>query len=134
MVYEPGDGNFTSGRYRDICGSDLVPDFGGFYNDPARDKAGPKVTLRDIDNDGDLDLFQSTHVLINIGYDAKRLPLSPGGYRQGVFTWRNMLAETGEFRFEKSVGNGLADEARLTYDEQKRRYVPAGDNVAPGLA
>ncbi|AQQ09101.1 hypothetical protein L21SP3_00899 [Sedimentisphaera cyanobacteriorum] len=45
-----------------------------------------------------------------------------------------MLAETDEFRFEKSVGNGLAKEARLTYDVQKRRYVPAGDNVAPGLA
>ncbi|AQQ09100.1 esterase, PHB depolymerase family [Sedimentisphaera cyanobacteriorum] len=74
MVYEPGkNGEFTSGTYRDIGGSDLVADFGGFHNDPARDKAGPKVSLRDIDNDGDLDLFQSTHVLINIGYDARRL-------------------------------------------------------------
>ncbi|GEM_PF-282451 len=134
LVYEPGDGAFTSGRYHDIGGTDLVPDFGGFHRDPARDKAGPKVTLRDIDNDGDLDLFQSAHVLINIGYDARRLPLSPATYRQGVFTWRNLLVETGAFRFEKSVGNGLAAEARLRYDDEQGIYVPAGEAAAPGLA
>jgi len=135
MVYEPGDnGDFASGTYRDVGGSDRVPGFGGFHNDPARDKAGPKVSLRDIDNDGDLDLFQSTHVLINIAYDAKHLPYSPARYRQGVFTWRNMLVETGEFRFEKSMENGLADEAGLRYDPQKGIYVPAGEAVAPGLA
>jgi len=134
LVYDPDGGDFRSGRYRDIGGTELVPDFGGFYHDSARDKAGPKVTLRDIDNDGDLDLFQSFHVLINIGYDAKRLPFSPAEYRQGVATWRNMLAETGTFRFVKSTDNGLADEARLRYDEDRQVYVPAGGEEAPGLA
>ncbi|ARN57017.1 FG-GAP-like repeat-containing protein [Sedimentisphaera salicampi] len=134
FVYRPEDGDFASGRYEDIGGSDLAPDFGGFYNNPQKDKAGPKVSLRDIDNDGDLDLFQSTHVLINIHYNARNLPLSPAEYRQGVFTWRNMLAETGELRFEKSVDNGMAGEARLKYDKQKQIYVPENAETAPGLA
>ena len=135
MIYQPGDNdNFVSGTYKDIGGTDLIPDFGGFYKNPDRDKAGPKVSLRDIDNDGDLDLFQSTHVLVNKNYDAKRLPYSPVTYRQGIFTWRNMLAETGQLRFKKSIDNGLADEARLTYDKHRGIFVPSGKEVAPGLA
>lgn len=39
-----------------------MPDFGGFYHDSTRDKAGPDISLRDLHNDGDLDLLQSYHV------------------------------------------------------------------------
>ncbi|MCB1235210.1 MAG: VCBS repeat-containing protein, partial [Verrucomicrobiae bacterium] len=47
-VFKPNGPKFEDGGFEDIGGSDLVPDFGGFYNDKARDKAG----LRDLDNDG----------------------------------------------------------------------------------
>jgi hypothetical protein len=60
------------------------------------------------------------------------LPYSPGEYRQGVFCWRNLLAETGDARFEKVTGNGLAVEARLKFDREKQIYEPQGK--APGLA
>ncbi|MBM4156159.1 MAG: hypothetical protein FJ221_14210 [Lentisphaerae bacterium] len=132
-VFQPKDGEFEGGKFKDIGGTDLVPDFGGFHHDSARDKAGPNLALRDMDNDGDLDLLQSTHVLIN-GRFRHGLPYSPGEYRQGVFTWRNLLKETGEFRFEKSAGNGLAVAARLRFDEKQQRFVPAGEARAPGLA
>jgi hypothetical protein len=132
-VFQPKDGKFEGGQFKDIGGTDLIPDFGGFYHDSAKDKGGPNLALRDIDNDGDLDLLQSTHVLIN-GRFRHDLPYSPGEYRQGVFTWRNLLTDTGEFKFEKSVGNGLAVEARLRFDEQQQRFVPAGEARAPGLA
>jgi hypothetical protein len=111
----------------DIGGTSLVPDFGGFYHDSAKDKAGPGITLRDLDNDGDLDLVQSFHCDVR----QPLLPYSPGEYRQGVFCWKNLLAETGQLRFEKITGNGLACEARLKYNRDKQLYEPVGK--APGL-
>ncbi|MCL4201636.1 MAG: VCBS repeat-containing protein [Pirellulaceae bacterium] len=117
------------GHFEDIGGSDLVPDFGGFYHDSAKDKAGPGISLRDLDNDGDLDLLQSYHVDVR----EPLLPYWPGEYRQGVFCWKNLLRETGVLRFEKITGNGLHCEARLKYNREKQLYEPASDTLAPGL-
>ena len=135
FLFEPGEQGFEDGRYVDIGGTDRIPDYGGFTGDPAEDKAGPNVLLRDMDNDGDLDVLQSTHVLLGAPpVDARILPYSPVRYRQGVFTWRNQLAETGVFGFVKSTDNGLASEARLVFDEGQGIFVPATDARAPGLA
>ncbi|MCL4201680.1 MAG: VCBS repeat-containing protein [Pirellulaceae bacterium] len=114
-------------NYEDIGGTDLVPDFGGFYHDSAKDKAGPDINLRDMDNDGDLDLIQSYHC------DVLDLaaPYSPIEYRQGVFCWKNLFAETGKLQFEKITGNGLACEAHLKLSADKRSTEPVGK--APGL-
>ena len=114
-------------NYEDIGGTDLVPDFGGFYHDSAKDKAGPDINLRDMDNDGDLDLIQSYHVDV-LDLSA---PYSPIEYRQGVFCWKNLLAETGKLQFEKITGNGLACEAHLKLSADKRSTEPVGK--APGL-
>jgi hypothetical protein len=126
-VFKPQGAKFEDGRFEDIGGTDLVPDFGGFYHDSAKDKAGPGITLRDLDNDGDLDLVQSFHCDVR----QPLLPYSPGEYRQGVFCWKNLLAETGRLRFEKITGDGLAVEARLKYNREKQLYGPVGK--APGL-
>jgi arylsulfatase A-like enzyme len=128
-VYRPGGSGFLDGRFEDIGGTALVPDFGGFHHDSSKDKAGPGISLRDLDNDGDLDLLQSYHVDVR----EPLLPYSPGEYRQGVMCWRNLLRETGELRFEKVMQNGLHCEARLRYDREKRIYEPASDARAPGL-
>ncbi|MBM3494586.1 MAG: hypothetical protein FJX72_09765, partial [Armatimonadetes bacterium] len=40
-VFRPKGSRFEDGRFEDIGGTDLVPDFGGFYRDSKRDKAGP---------------------------------------------------------------------------------------------
>jgi catechol 2,3-dioxygenase-like lactoylglutathione lyase family enzyme len=118
---------FEEGSFRDIGGTPLVPDFGGFYHDSAKDKAGPDINLRDLDNDGDLDLIQSFHC------DVLDLaaPYSPTEYRQGVFCWKNLLKETGKLQFEKITGNGLACEAHLKLSADKRSTEPVGK--APGL-
>jgi hypothetical protein len=126
-VFKPNGAKMEDGKFEDIGGTDRIPDFGGFYHDSARDKAGPGIALRDLDNDGDFDLVQSFHCDVR----QPLLPYSPGEYRQGVFCWKNLLAETGQLRFEKVTGNGLACEARLKYNRDKQLYEPIGK--APGL-
>jgi len=126
-VFQPKGPRFEDGTFKDIGGTDLVPDFGGFYHDSAKDKSGPDINLRDIDNDGDLDLIQSCHVDVL----DPLAPYTPIEYRQGIFCWKNLMAETGAFRFEKVTGNGLACEARLKYDRVKKAAIPVGK--APGL-
>jgi hypothetical protein len=123
-VYRP-----SGQRFEDIGGGPLVPDFGGFHHDSTRDKAGPDINLRDLDQDGDLDLVQSYHADVR----EPLLPYSPGEYRQGVFLWKNLLSETGTLRFEKVTGNGLAAEARMVYDRQAQAYRHENDARAPGL-
>jgi len=56
-VFKPNGDKFEDGRFEDIGGTELVPDFGGFYHDSAKDKAGPDINLRDLNNDGLLDLI-----------------------------------------------------------------------------
>lgn len=120
-------GVFEDGRFSDIGGTDRVPDFGGWYHDDDKDKAGPDIQFADLDNDGDLDLLQACHVDIR----DPRSEFSPAEYRQGVWCWRNLLKETGEARFKKVTDNGLAVEGRLRWDETKRQLVPV--TPAPGL-
>ncbi len=59
------------------------------------------------------------------------MPFSPVEYWQGVFCWKNLLKETGKFRFEKITNNGLACEAYLKLDRATRNLTPVGK--APGL-
>lgn len=126
-IYKPGGPKFEDGYFEDIGGTDLIPDFGGFYHDSSRDKAGPDINLRDLDNDGDLDLIQSYHCDIR---DPKA-PYSPVEYRQGIFCWKNLLVEKGELRFEKVTDNGLACEARLKLSADASSVESIGK--APGL-
>jgi catechol 2,3-dioxygenase-like lactoylglutathione lyase family enzyme len=126
-VFRPNGQRFEDGKFEDIGGTELVPDFGGFYHDCAKDKAGPDINLCDLDNDGDLDLLQSYHCDVR----APLLPYSPGEYRQGVFCWKNLLCETGQLKFEKITDNGLACEAKLNYNREKQIYEATGR--APGL-
>lgn len=53
--------------------------------------------------------MQSFHVDVR-DYDA---PYTSVEYRQGVFCWKTLLAETGKLCLEKVTGNGLACEVRL---------------------
>jgi hypothetical protein len=127
FVFAPNGPAFAGGTFKDVGGTDLVRDFGGFYHDSAKDKAGPDINLRDLDNDGDLDLIQSYHVDVADPAAAH----SPAEYRQGIFCWKNMLTETGRLRFEKITGNGLAVEARLKWNRTSQAYDAQGK--APGL-
>jgi hypothetical protein len=127
-LYRPAGEVFEDGSFDDIGGTRLVPGFGGeFAGDPRIDKAGPQLSLRDLDNDGDIDLVQ--------GYTADMVfgdpedPNASGMYDQGVWVWRNLLRETGEFRFERIVDNGLAEYAKMHYSAWKKDY----DVVVHGL-
>jgi hypothetical protein len=126
-IFQPKGNRFEDGAFKDIGRTDLVPEFGGFYHDSNKDKAGPGITLRDLDNDGDLDLIQSYHVDVR----EPLLPYSPGEYAQGIFVWKNLLAETGTFKFQRITDNGLAEYGKLKYNQEKKIYEPVA--LGPGL-
>ena len=126
FVFQPSGNQFTNGSYQDIGGTSNVPDFGGFYSDPAKDKAGPDITLRDVDNDGDIDLFQGCHTFA--AEAPSYHPLSPAEYRQGIFTWRNELKDLGTFEYSKDSLNGMAQEARMDYDTASQTLVRMNPN------
>jgi hypothetical protein len=126
-VFKPAGAKLVDGHFEDIGGTPLAPDFGGFYHDSTKDKSGPDINLRDLDNDSDLDLIQSYHVDV-LDLAAQYSPIE---YRQGVFCWKNLLKETGKLQFEKITGNGLACEAHLKLDRATKTTAPVGK--APGL-
>ena len=91
-VFKPKGAKFEDGTFEDIGGTDLVPDFGGFYGIPDKDRGGPGILLRDLDNDGDLDLVQGYH-MDTWGRIDGEYPVAL--YDYGIFCWKNLLAETG---------------------------------------
>ena len=101
-------------------------------HDSDRDKAGPVVSLRDIDNDGDLDLLQSCHVMLPPN-TSRLTSYSPGEYRHGIFNWRNTLSDSGKFAFEKVTNNGFAAEGQFQFNANMRKFEPVGSARAPAL-
>ncbi len=129
FVFQPNGHQFTDGQFEDTGGTDLVPGFGGYTGDPDKDKAGPGITLRDLDNDGDLDLMQTYHADMTGASQTDRE--AAGNYAQGVWVWKNILRETKSFRFERVKDNGLAEYARIRWNADKELYEPVA--VGSGL-
>jgi hypothetical protein len=128
-VFKPNGPRFEDGKFEDIGGTDLIPDFGGPYDrDPNKRRSGPGITLRDLDNDGDLDLVQSYHL------DASgSRPSDPEGVHEqkfGVWCWKNRLRETGTFRFQKITGNGMATEGQLRLGADKKQLEVAAHSIS----
>lgn len=120
FVFKPSGPRFADGHFEDIGGSALVPDFGGpYHHDPNKRRSGPDIMLRDLDGDGALDLIQTYHLdCTGVG------PENPEGVHEqkfGVWCWRNMLKQTGQFRFEKITNNGLATEGQMRINRDTKR-------------
>ncbi len=137
-------GRFGDGRFEDLSTSGLIPGFPGeFTCNPTIDRASPGILLRDLDNDGDLDVVQSYHIDMNMARPTD--PCASGEYQTGVWTWRNRLKEDGRFGFERLTGNGLAEAGRARWNRQtglyeteasaiSLPYLAAGDIDNDGLA
>ena len=130
FIFEPNGANFEDGQFVDIGGTDLVPGFGGQPNsDPSHDRASPTMLLRDIDDDGDVDLVQSYHndMLLSRWFH----PDATGEYRHGVAVWKNQRIPSGEFRFEPELPGtgGLAEEGWSVYNPITSVYDPVAHAV-----
>ncbi len=120
---------FEDGHFEDISGTSLVPGFPGeFTCNPEVDRASPGITLRDLDNDGDLDLIQSYHIDMNMAKQTD--PCASGEYYTGMFVWKNMLKEEGKFRFEQVKDNGLAETARSLWNPKTKAYEAQGKAIS----
>ena len=120
FVFQPRGPRFEDGRFVDIAGTLGLEEFGGYTGDPAKDKAGPGISLRDLDNDGDFDLIQTYHADMT---GASQTDLeATGNYAQGVWVWKNLLKESGEFRFSSVTDNGLAEYAKLKWNPGAQSY------------
>jgi len=124
-IYRPKAGStaFEEGRYEDIGGTDLIPGFGGEpTNDPEHDRASPSILLRDIDEDGDIDLVQSYHddMLLSQWFH----PYATGERHHGVYVWKNQRAQSGELRFVQELpgSGGLAEEGWSKYNPLLQVY------------
>ena len=122
FVFQPKGKSFAGGKFADIAGTLGLEEFGGYAGDPAKDKAGPGISLRDLDNDGDLDLVQTYHADMTGASQTDRE--AAGNYAQGVWVWKNVLRESGKFRFQRVTDNGLAEFASVKWDADKRFYEP----------
>lgn len=126
-VYKPAKNSnrFVDGHFVDIGGTDRIPGFGGKPTDnPSKDRSSPTIMLRDIDEDGDIDVVQSYHIdTVLSKWDS---PTLNDERRHGVYVWKNQLAQTGKFRFRrvKPGTGGLAESGWSKYDPAAGRYVP----------
>ena len=131
-IYQPAaSGVFEDGRFEDVGGTELVPGFGGEPNgEPDHDRSSPSILLRDIDEDGDIDLVQSYH--IDLVLTPFFLPEGNGERHHGVFVWKNQLAQAGEFRFVQELPGegGLAEEGWSDYNPLLQRYEPVQHAVS----
>lgn len=129
-LYRPAASRrFEDGHFADISGTPLVPDFPGeFVCNPNIDRSSPGVTLRDLDNDGDLDLMQSYHIDMNMAGQAD--PCASGEYYTGMWVWQNMLKERGVFGFERLTDNGLAESARARWNPRTSTYDAVGSAIS----
>jgi len=126
-----GSDRFEDGRFEDIGGTELVPGFGGQPNgQPEHDRSSPSILLRDIDEDGDIDLVQSYH--IDMVLTPWFVPEGNDERHHGVFVWKNQFAETGEFRYLQELPGtgGLAEEGWSKYDPLLQDYEPVQHAVS----
>ena len=129
-IYRPAkSAKFEDGKFEDISGSSVLPDFPGeFTCNPNLDRASPGIMLRDLDNDGDLDLVQSYHIDMNMAQQDD--PCASGEYFTGVWVWENQLKNSGEFVFKRLEGGGLAESARSRWNADTRRYEAQGKAIS----
>ena len=126
--FKPGPAGFADGRFEDVGGTPLVPGFGGTFACNLDHKAGPMVSLSDLDNDGDLDLVQSYH------QDLQRVKIgdacSPANLSYGILAWRNMLRETGKAGFKPVDIPGMTGLAHYILNAEKQDYDPVGSAIS----
>jgi hypothetical protein len=133
-VYRPAaDGVYEHGRFQDIGGTGQVPGFGGVdaeRPDPSRDVNGMCCVLRDLDDDGDLDLLRAAHNDMLRGDPLD--PVATGECAYGVFAWRNQLRDTGELRLDPIPPgpDSLAERGQARYNPDLRYYVHESSALA----
>lgn len=123
LVYRgSADGVFEHGHFQDVGGTSVIPGFGGVPTcRPGKDKGGPNSSMVDVDGDGDLDIVQTMHNDMTTGALWSGACAS-ANMLQGMFAWKNMLVESGQFRFEPVTTAPFDRTCTFSYNQELKIY------------
>ena len=137
-MFRPGRGGYETGRFVDIGGTERVPGFGGIDPlrcHPGREKNGMGIALRDLDDDGLLDLVQLAHDdMTNNNREGGGTtdPLDPcanGENPFGIFVWRGVAAAGPRFVAVEPGAHSLAQVGQMKFDPALGYYQPIAHAV-----
>jgi len=134
------DGVYEHGRFVDIGGTDLVSGFGGIDPrrcHPGRELNGMGVELRDLDDDGLLDLVQLAQNDMTSngtlegggGTTDPQDPCANGENPFGIFVWRGVDARQTRFEAVEPGPHTLAQRGQMQYDAALGYYRPLAHAV-----
>ncbi|NCG19171.1 MAG: hypothetical protein GWP91_09175 [Rhodobacterales bacterium] len=134
FVFRPGPVGFDDGRFENLAGTSKIPGFGGVdvdVCDPGDERTGLKVLLRDLDDDGDLDLLWATH---NDMFHTKVSEECPTGEnRYGLAVWEAESPVSEQMNELPETSENVVDLGRMSVSPADNHFVvgPEGGALGP---
>ena len=133
FVFEPGPKGFEDGAFVNLANTAAAPGFGGADSEVCalgEERTGLQTRLRDLDDDGDLDLLWATH---NDMFNARAgAACATGTNVYGLSIWLSDSAESVSLVEVAEADSALVDHGQMVYDEALNHYLVDAEGSALG--